>query len=204
MRPATRIAFDEAAPAPGDLTRTERRKQETCARLLDAALESFMARGYDAVSTAEIAAAADVGAGTFYLHFEDKRTIFKAIGRRAVEEILSRWRRRLNPALSAAEMVTAMIRGAAEFWAESPRRTRLLLEDGPPIEAQGYLKLTQSVAAALGEARAGAAPIAEPQTLAHLVVALAFQLGRVTLAGDEGDATRLAQSMYRLIARALG
>ncbi|MGH7859653.1 MAG: helix-turn-helix domain-containing protein, partial [Candidatus Binatia bacterium] len=58
-------------------SRSERRKRETRDRLLDAALRVFKERGYDAATTGEIAAAADLGAGTFYCHFQDKRDVYE-------------------------------------------------------------------------------------------------------------------------------
>ncbi len=47
--------------------------EEARLRLRDAALELFQERGYDAVTTAEIAARAGVTERTFFRHFPDKR-----------------------------------------------------------------------------------------------------------------------------------
>ena len=71
-------------PAPG---RRERRKAETRRRLLAAARRLFVERGYDATRPQDIAREADVAAGTFYLHFEDKRAAFLAFTDRAAEEL---------------------------------------------------------------------------------------------------------------------
>ena len=55
-------------------------KQETTRqRILDKALELFAARGYDAVSVGEIAAAVGIKAPSLYNHFSGKRAIFDAI-----------------------------------------------------------------------------------------------------------------------------
>ena len=80
-------------------SRAERRKRETRERLLDAALKVFLERGFDAATTAEMATAADVGAGTFYLHFRDKRDVYETISRRAAREMIARWRAKLQPRL---------------------------------------------------------------------------------------------------------
>jgi AcrR family transcriptional regulator len=53
--------------------RRERRKAESRRRLLEAARRLFVAQGYHETRPAEIAAAADLAHGTFYLHFADKR-----------------------------------------------------------------------------------------------------------------------------------
>src|SRR5438128_7973057 len=138
-----------AAP---DINRAERRKLETRERLLDAALRLFMKSGYPSVSTANIASAADAGAGTFYLHFEDKPAILRALGERAVAEIIGNWRDSLTSSMTPAQIVKGLLRSAVEFWRKQPKRARLLLEGGPPIEAETCVRLAQDVAAELSDA----------------------------------------------------
>ena len=77
-------------------SRAERRKQETRDRILAAAEAVFLRLGFDAATTGEIADAADVGAGTFYLHFRDKRDAFETLCRRAAREVIERWRERVS------------------------------------------------------------------------------------------------------------
>ena len=57
----------------------------------------FLTHGYDAATTGEIARAADVAAGTFYLHFRDKRAVYDQLARRAAHDLLSAWRTALGP-----------------------------------------------------------------------------------------------------------
>jgi TetR/AcrR family transcriptional regulator, cholesterol catabolism regulator len=56
-------------PQPG---RRERKKQQTRARIFEAADELFTRKGYAAVTTQEVAAAADVGAGTLFRYAQNK------------------------------------------------------------------------------------------------------------------------------------
>src|ERR1700728_2357847 len=56
--------------------RSNRRKPESLARLRAAARQWFVERGYHATRPHDIARAAGVGHGTFYLHFPDKRGCF--------------------------------------------------------------------------------------------------------------------------------
>jgi AcrR family transcriptional regulator len=51
--------------------RRERKKAQTRQALSDAALELFLERGYDQVTVAEIAMAADTALGTLFKHFPD-------------------------------------------------------------------------------------------------------------------------------------
>jgi len=59
--------------------RTSRKRARTRAELLAAARKVFAAHGFHEASIAEITARADVGVGTFYLHFRDKDEIFATL-----------------------------------------------------------------------------------------------------------------------------
>lgn len=59
---------------PG-LSRHERRRQQTRQRLIQAAMELWMEEGYDALNIQAITDKADLGRGTFYIHFKDKEDI---------------------------------------------------------------------------------------------------------------------------------
>src|SRR5690242_7186298 len=74
--------------------RFERRRERTRHDLLAAATRVLAERGFHRTKVADIAAAADVGVGTFYLHFPDKEALFDAV----VEETV----RRLKTAVDAA------------------------------------------------------------------------------------------------------
>lgn len=67
--------------------RGARRKARTRAELLTAARQVFAERGFHNASIAEITKAADVGVGTFYLHFRDKEDIFHSMLEEGVEHI---------------------------------------------------------------------------------------------------------------------
>jgi AcrR family transcriptional regulator len=66
-------------------TRHDRRKAETRARLLAAARELFAEQGVGATRTGEITERADVAAGSFYNHFEDKDEIVETLLRDIAE-----------------------------------------------------------------------------------------------------------------------
>ena len=60
-------------------SRSERKRARTRAELLAAARKVFASRGYYDAGIAEITEMADVGVGTFYLHFRDKDDMFNTL-----------------------------------------------------------------------------------------------------------------------------
>ncbi|MCX4748056.1 TetR/AcrR family transcriptional regulator [Kitasatospora sp. NBC_01287] len=68
-----------AAPTLG---RRERNKQRVRERLYAAAIDLFMAKGYDHTSIDEIAERADVARGTFFNYFQRKEDLITAWGER--------------------------------------------------------------------------------------------------------------------------
>ena len=68
-------ALAEREPAQsGASPEPEKRRQ-----ILDGAREVFLARGFDAASMGDIAAAAGVSKGTLYVYFENKQKLFAAL-----------------------------------------------------------------------------------------------------------------------------
>ena len=59
-----------------DLSRQDRRRAKTRAQLLRAAKRLLATKGFHATKITDIAAAADVGTGTFYLYFPTKDALF--------------------------------------------------------------------------------------------------------------------------------
>ena len=72
-----------ASAAPVDLRR--RRGEATRARILAVAGELFAARGFDATSTHEIAAGADITVAAIYRHFPSKAELLVAVAHDALE-----------------------------------------------------------------------------------------------------------------------
>jgi AcrR family transcriptional regulator len=110
------MADEQAEP----LTLRERKKRQTRQRISDAATRLFLERGFDDVTVAEIAKAADVSAMTVFNHFPHKEDLF------------------LDRIPEAMEMVTAAVRdrGAGESVLDSLRRLVLdLLDQRHPLVA---------------------------------------------------------------------
>ena len=79
----------EAVEAVELMGRQARRREETRARLLEAARALTLERDIEAITIADITARADVGFGSFYNHFESKEAILQATTEREAELLQS-------------------------------------------------------------------------------------------------------------------
>ncbi len=71
----------------------ERQRQETRARLFQAAISEFSARGFDRASVADIARAANVSRPAFYAHFPTKEHVLLELQWKLELELTDRIRR---------------------------------------------------------------------------------------------------------------
>ena len=69
-----------------ELTRRERKKEETKERILEAAFELFKKRGVEATTVEEISERADVAKGTFFNYFPHKEAVFGYLSEKWVAE----------------------------------------------------------------------------------------------------------------------
>lgn len=73
-------------------------------QILDASLELFMKKGFDATSISDILAQVEIARGTLYYHFESKEAIMDAIIDRLIDQVLEKVQEVLtNHHLSHAE-----------------------------------------------------------------------------------------------------
>jgi AcrR family transcriptional regulator len=119
------------------LSRFARRRERTRADLLDAAKRVLGSRGYHHTKISDIAAAADVGVGTFYLHYDSKEALFLEL----VQETTQRLKATLDAAQDRSEDPAERARlSCAEFFrfAQDNRETfRILFGEGIFNEAIG-------------------------------------------------------------------
>lgn len=78
---------DSLSDKQDEQKRGTRRRARTRAELLAAARQVFVERGFHEASIAEITQVADVGVGTFYLHFRDKDDAFQTLLEEGTSEI---------------------------------------------------------------------------------------------------------------------
>jgi AcrR family transcriptional regulator len=118
-----------ASPAPN---RGARRRARTRAALLQAARELFSEHGVEATRVGDITERADVAAGSFYNHFDDKEAIVEAILADAAEQ-----------QAQMVEAITAGLEDPAEVMAVAHRHFVRLAQTEPTF-AQLVVRLDLS------------------------------------------------------------
>ncbi|MCQ0012999.1 TetR/AcrR family transcriptional regulator [Actinomadura madurae] len=153
-------------PEPG---LRERKKRQTRRRISDIATGLFMTRGFDAVTIADVARAADVSVNTVFNYFKTKEDLFfdrqdemiEAAGRdfrdrRPGESAAAVFRRRFFEGLDARSYQTAFHEGS-EVWTRTVR-------DSPALTARSreMIRRAEDHLAGLLAEDTGAAPATSP------------------------------------------
>ena len=127
------------------MTRVERRRASTRARIVEAAEGLMRERGVEAVTIQDITEAADVGHGTFYLHFKTKAEVLRPVIEHLSQPLHAQVDRAArgarDPALRIALGLRVLFRAIAEdplwsWYARSGTSFRGLIADmgAPPVE----------------------------------------------------------------------
>lgn len=119
----------------GRQRRGARRKQETRARLLQAALLLLSEKNIERVAINEITEAADVGFGSFYNHFESKEGLFAALIDWAFEDFADRLDAIAHGLTDPAEVIAIAVRHTLLRVQREPVWGRLLMREGVSTRA---------------------------------------------------------------------
>lgn len=161
-----------------------RSRQATRERLLESGRLLFAKHGLHGVTTHDIAHGAEVAAGTFYLHFENKREVFRELVDSAVSELVELLDRACAPHLECADMdglVRAQSEALVDFAEEQREVIRMLFSADTDAAAVGSDVLNQLAATIAEERReliaAGAAPgDVDPAVLGQALVGMWAQV----------------------------
>jgi len=116
--------------------RGSRRKPESLTRLKVAARKLFIQRGYDATRPQDIARAAGLGHGTFYLHYPDKRACFLAFIEDARQELDAHVQSRRVPGANLEQTIAATLTAIYEYSDSHPGVIRAAMADEHMIDAE--------------------------------------------------------------------
>src|ERR1041385_7371088 len=120
-----------------DEGRGARRKPESLAKLKKAARKLFVERGYHATRPQDIARAAGLGHGTFYLHYPDKRACFLAFIAEARREFGEYLQSRRPQGGNLEQSVTAALAAIYDYAESQPGVMRAAFADERMIDAHG-------------------------------------------------------------------
>lgn len=120
--------MNESEDFSGELGLRERGKRDKARRITSAARRVFVEKGYDAATTREIAAAAEVSVGTVFVYARDKRDLLLMVVNDeldAVTEDSQRWVERPGPLL---ERLCGFFGERYRYWASEPALARPTLQ----------------------------------------------------------------------------
>ncbi len=126
----TMDAGQEAQP----LGRVARKRQEARSRLIEAAATLFREQGVEAVTIGAITRAADVGHGSFYLHFKSKHEILLPIMMEDAAALDAKVQQALGSDADPAVIIATSARFIGITMVRDPLWRWFLAEAGVPVE----------------------------------------------------------------------
>jgi AcrR family transcriptional regulator len=195
-------------PRRSKSAKTERREQ-----ILRAAGDVFSRRGYQQTTIDDIVAQAGVARGTFYLYFDDKRSVFSELTDRLGVQITTAIERIVtdDPTRPVANQVRDNIRAILRTCLTERAMTKVLLTDAPGVDpdfdrrlSAFYDTVVQLLTESLKDGQAlGIVGEGEPRVLAYLTIGalkeLLYQAVTLGLAAESTDV--LSEQIYRFLSR---
>ncbi|MEI9988761.1 MAG: TetR family transcriptional regulator [Rhizomicrobium sp.] len=138
----------------------ERKRAETRARIIEGALKLFVARGFDAVTLDDIAAAAGISRRTFFHYFESKEDLAFDWMDSSMDDIAAAVGREPKSLPMLTIALNAMVACAQPFPREEAWALMRLVQETPALRDRSQMKygrLETALAAALA-ARKGLKP----------------------------------------------
>lgn len=124
---ADAVVADEIAPA--QLGLRERSKLDKRRRIKAAARAVFISKGYDAATTREIAAQADIGIGTLFNYAKEKRELLMMIINDDLDEINASSAAATDAGLPLIDQLTTFFTARYAYWASEPALARPAVQE---------------------------------------------------------------------------
>jgi AcrR family transcriptional regulator len=178
-------------------TLTEPKRRRTRRAIADAAQRLFLERGFEAVTVAQVAAAAEVAEKTVYNHFRTKAELVSDADDRVLARLLTAIRARAVGRSAVAAVRTSLTASAADLGAgaapEARAAFRRLVAGSPTLQAHQRAlaaRYERALAAALTEETGVDPGAAEPfLAAAGLVAALRAGFETAPRSGGRAEAT---------------
>lgn len=189
---------------------TSRRRSDSRRKLLNAARTLFVERGFHDTRPQDIAKAAGLGHGTFYLHFADKGACFLAFAEEARAELRALVTKRVEGVTTFEAFILVMLNTIYEYATDHPGVLATIMSDDTVIAAGGEASQTlfETWGRDWAELLAGGMANGTIVSGFHPVVIGAAIVGLLhhgSLAGHKAGVSRamLVDNLTRFIVRAL-
>lgn len=110
--------------------KTRQKKDAKRTAMMQAAVEIFAEKGYQAAKVRDIVEAADVSVGTFYFYFPDKETLFIHLYEETADFMLQTLQQAINSRVSFPQQVRAFLQSYVSIAIFEPAVVQLLLVAG--------------------------------------------------------------------------
>jgi AcrR family transcriptional regulator len=184
-------------PDNDDTSRQRERSDSTRARIVQAARELVLEKGYDSVSTGEVLLRANVSRGGMYHHFDGKDQLMAAVLEAVERDLIGRLQAGVA---DQPDPFSVLSSGAQWFLDECVRSTelqRIGLHEGrgalgweawrETVAPYGLTLLANVLAAA---SEAGQIRAADSTVLAHLILAALHEASAIILSAEDRDGER--------------
>lgn len=202
--------MDPAAAPDNTAARKPQQRGDTRGRLLAAAQDLFVSKGFHATRPQDISRAAGVGHGTFYLHFKDKQACFLAFAEAAAEALETFIDSHADEDLMPHEAIRESIRLTYEFSQNNPGLLAAALTDMSVIDGgEGGSILMGRWGVQWGERLAGwqregkVAPHVDAGHIGYAIPGIIRQAGEYA-AGRETEENETLDALMAFLAAGLG
>ena len=168
--------------------RFERRREQTRVDLLEAAERVIALKGYHNTRIADIASEADVGLGTFYLHFKTKNEIFIELINYGADQLRGELTEAKAGVADPADKLRITITTILDAAAERPESFRIVFGHGPAfldLMVRVHQKFTDDLRADLEPAIGSKADAVAHLTIGMLSQTITWLLERENLPLEE-------------------
>lgn len=119
-----------AKPYAERVTTRAQQREQTRARIVEAAIEAFADQGFDGSSTRDIAARADLSQGLLSYHYETKADLWRAAADRIFSDVATSLETDLDEQPPAAEVAREAIRAFVRLNARRPELFHFMVDAG--------------------------------------------------------------------------
>lgn len=194
--------MSEAAAVAGR-KRGERRRAQTRAALVRAA-QRLLAEGRTNIAILEITELADVGAGSFYNHFDTKEDLFQAAVESALElqgDVLDAWTKDID---DPAEVFARSYRLTGRMHRLQPELSRVLLSKGPALITSHHGLAPRALRDIKRGCESGRFTLADPDAALLIAGGAALALAQVIHDHPERDDAALTDQVTEDLLRMFG